>query len=49
MVDKEPCCALFEDVVDKLLSWKQEGHEIVLTGDVNEVVYRGKFSESGKG
>ena len=44
MVDKELCQALFEDVVEKLLSWKQEDYEIVLTGDFNEDVYRGKFS-----
>ena len=39
MVDKEPCLALFEDVVEKLLSWKQEDCKIVLTGDFNEDVY----------
>ena len=45
MVDKELCQALFEYVVEELLSWKQYNFEIVLTGDFNEDVYRGKFSE----
>ena len=45
MVDKEPCRALFEDVVGKLLTWKQEECEIVLVGDLNKNIYRGKFSE----
>ena len=27
------------------MSWKQEDFEIVLTGDFNEDIYRGKFSE----
>ena len=45
MVDTEPCRALFEDVVKKLLAWTQEDCEIVLTEDFNEDVYRGKFSE----
>ena len=45
MVDKEPCQALFKDVVEKLLSQKQEDCEIVLGGDFNDDVYRRKFSE----
>ena len=32
MVDKEPCMILFEDIVEKLLLWKQAHCEIVLTG-----------------
>jgi hypothetical protein len=43
--DKEPCRALFEDVIGKLLTWKQEDCEIVLVGDFNEDIYEGKFSE----
>ena len=45
MVDKEPGQALFEDVTEKLLLWKQDNCDIVLTGDFNEDVYRDKFSE----
>ena len=45
MVNKEPCCTLFEDVVEKCVSWEQEGCEIVLVGDFNEDIHRGKFSE----
>ena len=32
-------------MVEDLLSWKQYNCEIVLTGDFNEDVYRGKFSD----
>ena len=45
MVDKEPCQDMFKDVVEKLLSWKQDDCEILLTRDFNEDVYRRKFSE----
>ena len=34
--DKYLCHALFEDVIGKLLPWKQEDCEIVLVGDFNE-------------
>ena len=45
MVNKESCQALFEEVIEKLMSWKQEDCEIVLTGDFSEDIYRGTFSK----
>ena len=37
--DKDPCRALFEYVVGKLWSWKQEDYEIVRVGGFNEDIY----------
>ena len=45
MMDKEPYQALFKNLVEKLVLWKQDDYEIVLTGDFVEDVYRSKFSE----
>ena len=45
MVAKEPCRTLFKDVTEKFLLWRQEDCKIVLTGDFNEDIYRGKFPE----
>ena len=43
--DKEPCRALFGDVVRQLLSWKQEDYGIVLVGAFNEDTHKGKVSD----
>ena len=44
-MDTEPCDAILEDVVKKMLSWKQEDCKIMLVGDFNDAVYRGKIAE----
>ena len=44
LMEKEPCQALFDDVIEKLLEWKAEDCEIILTGDFNENVYQDSFS-----
>ena len=44
-MDKELYQALFNSLVEKLLLGKQKHCEIVLAGDSNGDLYRGKFSE----
>ena len=45
MVNKEPCDALLEDHVEKLMLWKRKYCKIVLARDFNDDVYRDKTSE----
>ena len=45
LLEKEPCQALMEDVIEKLLEWKRDDCEIVLTGDFNQDVYKGELSK----
>ena len=44
-MEKEPRQALFDDVIDKLLEWKTEDCEIILTGDFNQHVYQDHFAQ----
>ena len=43
-MEKEPRQALFDDVIDKLLEWKTEDCEIILTGGFNQNVYQNQFA-----
>lgn len=45
ILDKDPCDILFGDGVKKLLVWKRENSKMVLVGNFNEDVYKGKFAE----
>ena len=45
ILDKDPCDILFDEVIRQLLEWKRERAEIVLVGDFNEDVYRGKLAK----
>ena len=45
MIDKEPHQALFKDIGEQLMLWKRENCKIVIAGDFNEDVYRGRFSK----
>ena len=44
LMEKESCQTLFDDVVAKLLEWKTEDCEIILTGDFNQDVYQDDFA-----
>lgn len=43
MLDKDPCDALFGDLVEKIIQRKREDSKVVLAGDFSEDVYKGKL------
>ena len=45
VIDKDPCDILFDDIIKQLLIWKHENCGIVLAGDFNDDVYKGKLAE----